>query len=250
MIRNQFILLCILTSCALYGQVPSAAELVNIHKLTTIQGDTLSNLEIGMLSYNITDGLLKVNTTSGWSNVTEDKSPDNELIDSFENNADSLRVFQNNGSVVSGHTDVTTYMGKFIIEANGSIAISGIPFRPSYIEFDAYANVDTLFLNADNEVGDNNATKDNVFGAMHGFVQEYNGSTTQQFIFIGGSGRSINDISRFSSDNACIGLRYSNTNGDNLGETVAAFTSFQDNGFTIDVTDSDDKVLVIFTAFR
>ena len=221
MIRNLFISLCILTSSALYGQVPSASELVNIHKLTTVQGDTLSNREIGMLSYNSADGLLKVNTPSGWSNVTEDKSSDNELVDSFQNNADSLRVFQNNGSIVSGESGVTTYMGEFIITANGIIAISGLPFRPSYIEFDACANVDTLFLNADNEVGNNNATKDNVFGAMNGFVQEYNGTTTQQFIFIGGSGRSINDISRFSSDNACIGLRYANTNGDTPGETVA-----------------------------
>ncbi|MGB1038431.1 MAG: hypothetical protein ACPGYY_07260, partial [Bacteroidia bacterium] len=73
---------------------------------------------------------------------------------------------------------------------------------------------------------------------------------TQQVIYGGGSGNSINDISKYAAVDECIGLRYSNQNGDKLGLTTATIVSFDNNGFTINVTNSDDKVIVMYTAYR
>lgn len=240
----------ILGCLKLQAQVPSANQLVKVHELTTLQGDTISNLQFGMLSYNSDNDLLMVYTGTTWNQLAIDKTLNNELVDSLNFDADSMKLYQNNGSQVVAETAPRTFMGKFIIDGTGNITISGLPFRPSYIEFAACANVDTLVLSADNEIADNDASKDNVFGSMKGYVQEYNGSVTQQSIFIGGSGRSINDISRFAQNTHCIGLRYCNTNGDNLGETKASFVSFQDDGFIINVTSAVDDVLILFTAHR
>tara|TARA_R110001583_G_scaffold114811_1_gene265233 strand:- start:149 stop:352 length:204 start_codon:yes stop_codon:yes gene_type:complete len=67
---------------------------------------------------------------------------------------------------------------------------------------------------------------------------------------VGGNGTSINDISRYSNPNECIGIRYSNQNGDSLGLTTASLTSFTTDGFIINVTNRSDDVLVMFTAYK
>ncbi len=81
---------------------------------------------------------------------------------------------------------------------------------------------------------------------MTGYVR----GTTQQVIYVGGSGSSINDISRYASSSHCIGIRYSNNNGDNLGLTSASFVSFNPTGFTINVDNRTENILVIFTAYE
>ena len=68
---------------------------------------------------------------------------------------------------------------------------------------------------------------------MTGFARDDSGTTTQQIIYVGGHGNSINDISRFSSDSYCIGIRYGHQNGDDLGKILAALASFDPNGFTV-----------------
>ncbi|WP_341199897.1 hypothetical protein [Croceibacter atlanticus] len=143
------------------------------------------------------------------------------------------------------------HIGKFRITSTGTVNFTGLPFKPTRIVFTAYANVDTYDLNDDNSGGNNNNnTKENTFGSMKGYAINNGGTIMQQVIFNGGSGSSINDISRYASDSHSIGLRYTNNNGDNLGLTNATITSFNDDGFTLNITNAVDNVVVIYEAYR
>ncbi|UAB81703.1 hypothetical protein INR76_02805 [Marixanthomonas sp. SCSIO 43207] len=150
------------------------------------------------------------------------------------------------------------YVGKFIInstnvDASGNIDISTIPFQPKRVTFTAYANVDEYIQNAKSSGSNNNNTKENTFGSMKGFARvdpTVPSGISQQVIFNGGSGNSINNISRYASSSHCIGLRYTNNNGDNLGLTNASLTSFLSNGFRLDVSTLTDNVVVIYEAYR
>jgi hypothetical protein len=85
---------------------------------------------------------------------------------------------------------------------------------------------------------------------MNGFARDEGASIAHQVIYVGGHGNSINDISRFASDSHCIGLRYGNQNGNNLGITSARVTSFNADGFTLNTDRFADGVVVLFTAYR
>ena len=148
------------------------------------------------------------------------------------------------------NTGSSLYMGKFIITGTGSQTISGLPFQPSQIKFSAHANVESYNINADNGVGNNNNTFQNAFGTMAGFATNHGGTIAQQVIYVGGNGNSINDISRYASDSRSIGIRYSNQNGDNLGLTAAQVTRFNGDGFTINVTDHTENIVVLYEAYR
>lgn len=152
----------------------------------------------------------------------------------------------------------TVYVGQFIINNSGTKNIIGLPFEPSQITFVAHANIETLNLNSDNAVGNNNGGINNSFGSMNGFARNDGAPAVppiaQQVIYVGGSGNSINDISRYASENNCIGLRYGNQNGDNLGVISASVTSFNTNGFTLNVSRSGgattENVVVLYTAYK
>ena len=85
---------------------------------------------------------------------------------------------------------------------------------------------------------------------MAGFATNHGGTIAQQVIYVGGNGNSINDISRYASDSRSIGIRYSNQNGDNLGLTAAQVTRFNGDGFTINVTDHTENIVVLYEAYR
>ncbi|WP_147300523.1 autotransporter outer membrane beta-barrel domain-containing protein [Tenacibaculum gallaicum] len=148
----------------------------------------------------------------------------------------------------------TVYTGAFIINSSGSITVNTLPFQPSQITFVAHANVESFNLDTDNGVGNNNSSIANSFGTMNGFARDNGGTITQQVIYVGGSGNSINDISRFASSSNCIGLRYSNQNGDDLGKITASLASFNTNGFTINVSRtnnaSTENLVVLYTAYK
>ena len=114
----------------------------------------------------------------------------------------------------------------------------------------AYANVESFNLNTDNGVGNNNSGIANSFGSMTGFARNDGGSITEQVIYVGGSGNSINDISRYASNSHSIGLRYGNQNGNNLGITSATVTAFNSDGFSLNTDSFADGIVVIFQAFR
>ncbi|CAN0604032.1 unnamed protein product, partial [Ectocarpus sp. 12 AP-2014] len=96
----------------------------------------------------------------------------------------------------------------------------------------------------------NNTGIANSFGSMNGFARNDGNTIVEQVIYVGGSGNSINDISRYASNSHCIGLRYGNQNGNNLGVTSATVTRFNTDGFTINTDSFADGIVVIYQAFR
>ena len=172
---------------------------------------------------------------------------------------DINRLFQyTNTGWLEISTPNNTYLGLFIITDPGTITITGIPFQPSSVSFVAHPNIETLNVNADNGVGNNNNTSNNSFGTMNGFARNDGANITQQVIYLGANGNSINDISRFASSSNAIGIRYGNQNGDNLGVISGAVTSFTTDGFIINVTYTDpggvdvtnEDLVVLFTAYQ
>ncbi len=148
-----------------------------------------------------------------------------------------------------------TYLGVFIITSPGVVTVGGLPFRPSSVSFVAHPNIETLNVNADNGVDNNINTSDNSFGTMNGFARNDSGTIVQQVIYLGGSGNSINDISRFASNANAIGVRYGDRNGDNLGVITGSVTGFLANGFRLTATFSNvdiqsEDLVVLFTAYR
>ena len=169
------------------------------------------------------------------------------------------------------------YTGSFTIPRTGGqtnrnykFPIRNLPFVPSQITFVAHTNLENLSRNGSNTGGKNSNTIQNTAGTMHGFVRKNTPSHfTQNVIFIGTHGNSVNDITRFSSENYCIGLRYTNKDGQNLGIIRASLDSFDANGNNFGFTLSVDylrgtqgssnalnrdifseDVVVLFTAYK
>lgn len=201
----------------LAAQTPAAGDLVGIHNVTTTEMNTIANPVEGSMVFNTTTRSMHFYSNSAWVEIP--------------NVANS-------------------YMGAFQISGTGSQTISGLPFEPSSIVFKAHANVESFNLNADNAVGNNNSGIANSFGSMDGFARNDGGSISEQVIYVGGSGNSINDISRYASNSHSIGLRYGNQNGNNLGITSATVTSFNGDGFTLNTDSFADGIVVIYHAFR
>ncbi|WP_339841718.1 hypothetical protein [uncultured Maribacter sp.] len=165
-------------------------------------------------------------------------------------NTDVNEIYVYDGSSWVSNSKPSVYMGVLTISSTGNLSVSGIPFKPSQISFSAHANIESLNLNTDNGTRNNDNGIANTYGSMNGFARDDNGSIVQQIIYVGGNGNSINDISRFSSNSACIGIRYSNQNGDNIGITSASLASFNPNGFTINVGSHADNLVVIYQAYK
>ena len=145
------------------------------------------------------------------------------------------------------------YVGSFTISAAGSQDITGLPFQPSSITFVAYSNIESSDINDDNDaIPDNNNvnTLANSFGGMKGYARLDGVAISEQVIYNGGNGTSINDISRYASSSHCIGIRYGNQNGDQVGLTTATVTSFNPTGFTINTDTFSDGLLIIYEAYR
>jgi len=197
-------------------------EVLQLHSGTTSDMNAMSNQQIGHIIHNTTTNTLWHYNGTSWAEIDKDIP--------------------------------TVYPGFFIINSDGSQTITGLPFQPSKITFIAHANVESLNIDSDNDVGNNNNTLQNAFGTMNGFARDNGGSTTQQVIYIGGNGNSINDISRYASSSHCIGLRYGNQNGDDVGKITAALTSFNSDGFTMNVVRSapasSENIVVLYTAYK
>jgi len=165
-------------------------------------------------------------------------------------NTDTNQVYVFDGTSWNQMGSKKTYTGTFRISGTGAVSVSGIPFQPSSVSFVAYANIEDFDINADNGTRNNETGLPNAYGSMKGFARDDNGTIAEQVIFNGGSGNSINDISRYASSSHSIGLRYANQNGDNLGLTTATVTSFNADGFSLNTDNYADGIVVIFEAHR
>ncbi|MEO9892968.1 hypothetical protein [Aurantibacter sp.] len=202
----------------LQAQVPEANLLVKIHEVTTTEMNSISNPLQGSFSFNTNLNKMFVFNGTEWTEMTTIESE--------------------------------AYPGHFIINSSGTQTISGLPFAPSYIIFSGHPNIQTTTINSDNGVGNNSNTTVNTFGTMSGYSRNDGGTINQQVTFVGGNASSINDISRYANTGECIGVRYANFNGDNLGLTTAILTGFTSDGFTINVNNHTDNLVVMFTAFK
>ena len=215
--KKSLFIVSIFISAITYAQVPTAEELVRAHNVTTADRNSITSLQPGMLIFDTDQDRLYEYTTSGWVEIL---------------------------------TGRNVYVGAFQITAAGNVSVTGMPFQPSSVTFTAYANVESFDLNSDNGVGNNNTGIANSFGYMTGFARDDGGAIAEQVIYGGGSGNSINDISRYASSSHSIGLRYGNQDGNSLGLTTATMTSFNTDGFTLNVDSFADGVVVIFTAHK
>ncbi|MEN3322938.1 hypothetical protein VP395_04310 [Mariniflexile soesokkakense] len=223
--------------------VESTTQGILVPRLTNVQRNAISNPANGLLIYNVNTDKFQFNSGTPASPI-------------WLTVATNPVISADTGNLISTGTDSgaylasTVHMGKFIITGTGNQTISGLPFKPSQIKFTAYANIETYTINADNGVGNNNNTYQNVFGSMDGYATNYGGIINQQVVFNGGNGNSINDISRYASSSQAISIRYCNQNGDLQGLTAASVTSFNTNGFSINVTNHTENIVVIYEAFR
>lgn len=210
--------------CNSFGQI-DAGSLMGLPVATTAERIAIVNPQIGSLVYDTTANRVYQYTNTGWL----------EFL-----------------------TERNIYLG--VIEITGSspstINIIDVPFRPNQVSFVAHANVDALILNQDNGVGNNNNGINNAFGTMNGFARENpDNSITQQVIYLGASGNSINDISRYASSNNCIGLRYSNQNGNIVGLITASLSNFTNTGFNLNISYANgapagERLIVLYTAYK
>ncbi|MDP2527674.1 hypothetical protein [Maribacter dokdonensis] len=197
-----------------------------------------AQLESGLLL-----GLTNATTTD--INATTDAAKGSLVF-----NTDTNQVYVFDGTSWNQMGQKTTYTGTFRISGSGTLSVSGIPFQPTSVSFVAYANVEDFNIDSDNGTRNNETGLPNAYGSMKGFARDDNGSITEQVIFNGGSGNSINDISRYASDSHSIGVRYANQNGDKLGLTSATVTAFTSTGFTLNTDNYADGVVVIYEAHR
>ena len=195
------------------AQTTDPQLLVNIQKAsqTEIDNYDIGELEIGMLVYNTDENRIFEYTNNGFLEI-----------------------------LTSGNI----YTGSFIISAEGTTTVTGIPFTPSQVTFVANANIESLDIDSDNGTGNNDRGIDNSFGTMNGFARNIDGTLVQQVMYTGGHGNSINDISRYASSTNCIGVRYGDQNGSSLGKIEGALSTFTADGFSITVNYTDGVITV------
>jgi hypothetical protein len=179
------------------------------------------------------------------------------------------KIYKNGAeSWVTVEADHSVYKGFFIIERPvGSSdtftidTIRGLPFQPSQVTFVAHANVDSINSKGSSN-RENNIT--NSFGTMNGFFNASKG--VQQVIYVGGNGNSINNIGWFSSSSHCIGVRYGDQNGNDLGIITGALSLITaagiaiEDGFDITVKYNasnrqatafrKEKLVILYTAYK
>ncbi|WP_370227590.1 hypothetical protein [Mesoflavibacter sp.] len=256
--KINILVLVLLTSVLSFSQVgintsnPDNSSILDIEssdkgvlfpRMTSVERDAIANPANGLIIFNTDENKLQFNigisTAPIWTSVNNNPSVSTDAGNQLTSGSDN--------GVYLGRT---THFGKFRITGTGNVTISGLPFEPSQVKFTAYPNVETYDLNNDNQVGNNTGTLANTFGSMTGIATNYSGVISEQLIFVGGSGSSINNISRFASSSHCIGVRYTNNNGNNLGITSASIVSFNADGFTINVDRHADNLVVIFEAYK
>lgn len=167
----------------------------------------------------------------------------------------------------------TTYTGYFIISPPNTTGVSilktqlvdDLPFEPSQITFTARANVESESINASETILPNDINSS--YGTSYGFARKNSDdSFLQQFVYSGGAGSSTlsNVISRYALPGHCLGIRYSNSDGDSLGTINAKILNFNSLGFTLEVNYSqgedktsvdrnqvfNESLLVLYTAYR
>lgn len=136
-----------------------------------------------------------------------------------------------------------TFVGQFEITGATSISVTAPSFQPSSIKFDIHANGGKNV----STVGGSGSNVSNSASNATGFARN---DGTRQCAGNSASGDSINEVRRFSTNSNAILLEYSGQDGGNVGTLRADVTSFDTDGFTVDVTSYQQNEVIIYTAYR
>ncbi len=219
--KHFLIIASLLFTSLIKAQTPLADELVQIHSVTDTEMNNIANPTAGSYAFNTS-----VNT---------------------------MFFFNGTNWVELAARDAYVYVGHFIISSTGPKSIDNLPFKPTSVTFTAHANIETVdpSIDSNNGTSNNDNTIASSFGSMNGYARaETNNTISQSIIYVGGSGTSINNISRYANNTECIGIRYGNQNADKLGVTSASLTAFTNDGFTINVNEHADNLVVLYTAYK
>jgi len=224
--------------------ISSTTKGVLMPRLTNAEKNAIVTPANGLVIFNTDNNQLEFNSGTNsypiWSPIAA-----TTIVSTDSNN---IITTGNDGGA---YLKSTFHVGKFQINSTGNMTITGLPFKPSKITFTAYANIETYNIDNDNDANaNNNSGIANSFGSMTGFAASSGTSILQQVISVGGHGNSINDISRYASSSHAIGIRYGNQNGNSLGKTTAKITNFNTDGFSINVDQFADGLVVIFEAHK
>ncbi len=254
-----FIVALTLFYSSAYAQVDPGLLLGLINASTT-EMNAVSTAARGSVLYNTTENRLYVYDGSSWTRSDAGATDDQTLQEVLASGNSAGNLAISNLANPTGANDAANktyvdnlprvYMGVFRITGSGNQTISGLPFRPTSVSFAAHANVDDFNVNADNGIRNNERGLENSFGSMNGFARNDGGTIAHQVIYVGGHGNSINDISRYASNSHCVGIRYGDQNGSNLGLTTARVTQFNADGFTLNTDNYSDAIIVMYTAYR
>ncbi len=221
-------------------------DLNSLSDTSTVQNPNGPNLVEGTMVYNTGNGTL---TSKGFY---------------FWENSQWNQIVSRNQSSVK--------FGKFIIDAAGSLSVTGVGFEPSSVEFMAINRVQDYNEGASRS-GNNNSNDIRIAGGMTtGYaVNNRSGVIDQQVISNAFSGSSINNIGTYASEDHCIAAFFVNNNGQALrdngtsgtggtqeGLVRALVSSFTNDGFTLNVDrfisdtsgNRTNQIVVIYKAYR
>lgn len=133
------------------------------------------------------------------------------------------------------------FLGKFTVYSTGDITINDPGFQPSAVKFEGEA---VGGANVDRSGGSGSS---NYAGSFVGMARD---DGTRQVVHSGGSGDSINETSHYSSSNECIAIRYAGQNGSQNGKLAGDVTSFNSDGFTVNISSHARDEVIIYTAYK
>lgn len=160
-----------------------------------------------------------------------------------DTNAGDGVVTENEWNAMVEYVKNRNHLGSFVVTSTGTQSITGVGFQPTQIQFSGEAvggsNVDSS--------GTGGSSVGNYAGSFTGIARD---DGTRRVIHSGGSGNSINETSHYSSNSECIAIRYAGQSGGLLGFLRGDVTSFDSDGFTINVTDYQQNEVVLYNAIR
>lgn len=150
-----------------------------------------------------------------------------------------VELDQSGGITLDGYKPA--HIDSFEVTGTGQISVTGVGFTPSMIEFSGEV---TGGQNVDQ------AGSTSTVDYAGSFTGQARDDGHRQVSHSGGNGNSINEVSQYSSDTECIAIRYADSDGNAVGYLKADVVSWDDDGFTIDVSDFQQSEVVNYTAYR
>jgi hypothetical protein len=143
-------------------------------------------------------------------------------------------------------------LGSFTVTGTGIISVTGLGFKPNIIEFRAESRITSWSVDTG---GNSSNSASNYQGSSYGYAKWLGGSLgfEQRTVHSGGSGKSINHTSHYSSDSECLTIRYAAADGGSKGYTRCEMSAVTSDGFDVNVTGYGPNIaaqIVMYKAYR